>query len=149
MPDLLIGSWVNSDGASQAGKVEVFSGKDASLLRTITSTIAGEALGFDAHTMGDVTGDGYPDFLLSAAWNSEPGFRTGKVYLVAGNPPKGDLNCDAAINAFDIEPFLAALFDPDEYRNNWPDCDINLADINHDDDVNAFDIEPFLEVLFP
>ena len=59
------------------------------------------------------------------------------------------MNCDAAVNAFDIEPFLAALFDPDAYRNNWPDCDINLADINHDDDVNAFDIEPFLEVLFP
>ena len=107
-----IGSWGSSDGASQAGKVEVFSEKNASLLRTITSTIAAEALGFDAHT-------------------------------------KGDLNCDAAINAFDIEPFLAALFDPDEYRNNWPDCEIGLADINRDGNVNAFDIQPFLEVLFP
>ena len=61
----------------------------------------------------------------------------------------GDLNCDGEINAFDIEPFLLALFDPDEYALRFPDCDINNGDINGDGEINAFDIEPFLGLLFP
>ena len=61
----------------------------------------------------------------------------------------GDLNCDGAIDAFDIEPFLTALFDPGSYAGMYPDCDINLADINGDGSINAFDIEPFLDLLFP
>ena len=61
----------------------------------------------------------------------------------------GDVNCDGSINAFDIEPFLVALFDPDHYSEMFPDCDINTADINEDGSIDAFDIEPFLELLFP
>ena len=60
----------------------------------------------------------------------------------------GDVNCDSQVNAFDIEPFLLALFDPDNYDEQYPECDISLADINGDGEVNAFDIEPFLELLF-
>ena len=61
----------------------------------------------------------------------------------------GDLNCDGDVNAFDIEPFLIALFDPGQYPILYPNCDINLADINGDGSVNLFDIEPFLNLLFP
>jgi hypothetical protein len=61
----------------------------------------------------------------------------------------GDLNCDLQVNAFDIEPFLLALFEPIEYPNQYPDCDILLADMNGDGAVNAFDIEPLLDLLFP
>jgi hypothetical protein len=61
---------------------------------------------------------------------------------------RGDLNCDGVMNAFDIEPFLLALFNPEEYAIQFPDCDINLADINGDGSIDAFDIEPFLELLF-
>ena len=60
----------------------------------------------------------------------------------------GDLNCDERFNAFDIEPFLVALIDPDDYRERFPNCDINLGDINGDGWVNAFDIQPFLDLLF-
>ena len=60
----------------------------------------------------------------------------------------GDINCDGAINAFDIEPFLLALFEPDEYAIQYPNCDINLGDINGDGLINAFDIEPFVDLLF-
>ena len=56
--------------------------------------------------------------------------------------------CDGDVNAFDIEPFLLALFDPATYAIQFPDCDINNADINGDGIINAFDIEPFLELLF-
>ena len=61
----------------------------------------------------------------------------------------GDLNCDCSMDAFDIEPFVVALVEPDEYAGRYPGCDINLADINGDGAIDAFDIEPFLELLFP
>lgn len=75
------------------------------------------------------------------------GFRT----FVDDSPPGrlGDLNCDGSIDALDIEPFLVALFEPENYPQRFPDCDINLADINGDGEINALDIEPFLGVLFP
>ena len=64
-------------------------------------------------------------------------------------PLLGDLNCDDVINAFDIEPFLVALFDADSYDELYPNCNINRADINGDGEISAFDIEPFLGLLFP
>jgi hypothetical protein len=66
---------------------------------------------------------------------------------VAGQP--GDLNCDGAIDAFDIEPFILALTDPGSYPNQHPNCDLNLADINGDGAIDAFDIEPFIGLLLP
>ena len=61
----------------------------------------------------------------------------------------GDMNCDCTVNAFDIEPFLVALFDPVQYPILFPNCDIQNADINGDGFIDAFDIEPFLKLLFP
>ena len=59
----------------------------------------------------------------------------------------GDLNCDGAVNAFDIDPFVLALTDPSGYAAAYPDCDIMLADCNGDGIVDAFDIDPFVELL--
>ena len=61
----------------------------------------------------------------------------------------GDLNCDGVIDGFDIDGFLLALFDPDEFSNQHPACDAALADINQDGSIDALDIEPFIELLFP
>lgn len=61
----------------------------------------------------------------------------------------GDLNCDNVVNAFDIEPFLLALFEPNAYSGRYPECDIGLADIDGNGTLDAFDIEPFLYLLFP
>ena len=61
----------------------------------------------------------------------------------------GDLDCDGNVNAFDIEPFIFALFAPREYLDRYPTCDPLLADTNGDGVVDAFDIEPFLRILFP
>ncbi|MBU0638959.1 MAG: carboxypeptidase regulatory-like domain-containing protein [Planctomycetes bacterium] len=59
----------------------------------------------------------------------------------------GDLNCDGAVNGFDIDAFVLALQGPDFYDPVYPDCDINLADINQDGSVNGFDIDPFIDLL--
>ena len=75
--DLAIGSYTSSDGAAQAGKVEIFSGVDGSLIRRITSTTPFENLGFDVVGVGDLSGDGIPDLLISAASGD-------RVYVVAG-----------------------------------------------------------------
>jgi probable HAF family extracellular repeat protein len=59
----------------------------------------------------------------------------------------GDMNCDGALDAFDIEPFILALVDPGSYPAQYPNCNLNLADVNDDGAVDAFDIEPFIQLL--
>ena len=60
----------------------------------------------------------------------------------------GDLNCDGLVNSLDVEPFILALFDPDEYRRAHADCEIDLGDTNRDGNVDAYDIVWFLDILF-
>lgn len=60
---------------------------------------------------------------------------------------RGDLNCDGAINTFDIDPFVLALTSPDAYAASFAGCDYTLADVNYDGVVNAFDIDPFVLLL--
>ena len=74
-PDLAIGSYTY--GADGAGRVEIYSGADGSLLRRLTSTTPGESFGYDTVGVGDVNGDGIPDLLASAASGDT-------VYLIAG-----------------------------------------------------------------
>jgi lysophospholipase L1-like esterase len=69
---------------------------------------------------------------------------TQSLALKAG---RGDLNCDGAVNAFDIEGLVLALLDPAGYAQRYPTCDLNLADLNGDGAVDAFDIEPFIELM--
>jgi hypothetical protein len=64
-----------------------------------------------------------------------------------GGAAAGDTNCDGAINAFDIEPFILALTDPNGYATQFPNCDIRSADANGDGTVDAFDIEAFIDLL--
>jgi hypothetical protein len=66
-PDLIVGAYTSSDGAPQAGKVQIFSGATGRRLRTITSTSPNENLGFDAVGVGDANGNGTIDELVSAA----------------------------------------------------------------------------------
>jgi hypothetical protein len=63
----------------------------------------------------------------------------------------GDLNCDGAVNNFDISAFVLALSatPPDfvEYYTLYADCNQALADVNGDGLVNNFDISPFVALL--
>jgi len=59
----------------------------------------------------------------------------------------GDLNCDGALNVFDIDPFVLALTEPAAYAAAYPDCDANRADCNRDGNVNVFDIDPFVQLI--
>lgn len=83
--DLVIGAWQHAGAAPSGGKVYLFSGKDASLLGTLTGKVPGETLGFDATGMGDVDGDGVADLLLTSAWSAINGARSGRMYVISGN----------------------------------------------------------------
>lgn len=71
------------------------------------------------------------------------GFWSGVVHgvLIA------DMNCDGAVNNFDIDPFVFALTDAGAYQALYPNCDILAGDINGDGAVNNFDIDPFVNLL--
>ncbi len=69
------------------------------------------------------------------------------VWQLAIGPTPGDTNCDGAIDAFDIQPFILALTDPQGYAVMFPECDIDSADANADGRIDAFDIEPFVNLL--
>lgn len=84
-PDLFIAGYHNSEGAANGGKAYVYSGATGQLLRTMTSTVANETLGYDAAQVGDVNGDGLPEYLLSGDAETGSSFR-GVVYLIRGTP---------------------------------------------------------------
>jgi subtilisin family serine protease len=59
----------------------------------------------------------------------------------------GDVNCDDGVDFDDIDGFVLAITNRDEYEQAFPGCDFNRADIDGDFDVNFNDIDPFVELL--
>ena len=59
----------------------------------------------------------------------------------------GDLNCDGAINNFDVDAFVMAMTEPLDYAATYPYCDRMLADIDQSGAINSFDIDPFVALL--
>jgi hypothetical protein len=82
--DVVVGAWQHSNAAPSGGKIYVYSGKDGTLLRTITGRISGETLGFDATGVGDVDGDGVVDLLVTSSWSNVRGFRSGRMFVISG-----------------------------------------------------------------
>ena len=95
----------------------------------------------------DTDGDGVGDACDTCA-GTPPGTTVG-----ANGCPLGDMNCDGAINNFDIDPFVLALTSAghatpfDDYDAAWPACDGMLADCNEDGAVDNFDIDAFVALL--
>jgi hypothetical protein len=83
--DIFAAGYHNGEGATNGGKGYVFSGATGELLRTMTSTIAGETLGYDAVLLGDVDGDGLVDYLLTGDLESGA-VNDGRAYVIRGTP---------------------------------------------------------------
>ncbi len=91
--------------------------------------------------------DDYPPDRYRDGWRVTTGDYVFRTLCTTAAHLTGDLNCDGQINAFDIDPFVLALTDPDAYARAYPGCDAMTADINGDGVVNAFDIDPFVALL--
>ena len=87
--DLIVGAWQARDGGVGAGRCSLYSA-DGTHLADYTSVQAGDTLGFDATGLGDVDGDGGVDFLLTSAWSSVAGTKSGRVWIVAGPLPTAE-----------------------------------------------------------
>ncbi|MBU0640294.1 MAG: hypothetical protein KKB50_15620 [Planctomycetes bacterium] len=89
----------------------------------------------------------------NASW-LPPDEHPGWLFAIQPKTPYalGDLNCDGAVNGFDIDHFIQVLNDWDGYiadhdGDPYPPCDPWLADVNQDGAVNGFDIDAFVAVL--
>ncbi|MFZ0545184.1 MAG: integrin alpha, partial [Candidatus Promineifilaceae bacterium] len=68
--------------------------EDANVLLTFTGEGVGDAFGWVGENLGDITGDGVNDVILSAPFHSAPGTTTsGKIYVYSGSD-------GALLNAF-------------------------------------------------
>jgi hypothetical protein len=70
------------------------------------------------------------------------GAHDGLEYVSASSCDPCDANCDGVIDAFDIEPFIDLLVNP-----NPTPCAPCAGDTNGDGVIDAFDIEPFINCL--
>ncbi len=80
--DVSLAAWQSSAATTNGGKVYIHSGKDGSVLHTVTGTIEQDALGVDALSVGDVNGDGGIDYMLTAVGQDFGGVDVGHVYIV-------------------------------------------------------------------
>jgi hypothetical protein len=81
--DLAVGAWQYAGAATSGGRIYVHSGRDGSLLATITGKTPFDTLGFDSVGIGDVDADGIDDLLLTSAYSAINGYHSGRVFIVS------------------------------------------------------------------
>jgi hypothetical protein len=109
--DILISSWRCDDGGKDKGQTYLIFGKpsgwsmDINLKDSDASFIGefeGDCSGDGIAGVGDVNADGYDDFLIGSAGNSDFGFWSGQTYLIFGkaNGWSNDTNLSKADASF-------------------------------------------------
>jgi hypothetical protein len=143
--DVVIGDPL--EGGCLTGVAFVYSGRTGELLYISRADSCGEQFG-NSVSAGDFNDDGLGDVVVGAPTWSSGSFVPGAAYVFLGRATiTCDMNCDGNVDAFDVEPFLQALSDPDEYHLDHPCCDRMAADCNSDGVIDSFDIECFIECL--
>lgn len=84
-------------------------------------------------------------FLTGASTYRESGLDIIVVRYSERRP--GDLNCDGSVDFNDIDAFVAALIDRENFESQYAGCDYLNGDINDDDSVDFNDIDGFVECL--
>jgi len=114
--DLYLAGYITSVGAPNGGRGYVISGRTSQVIRTMTGTVQGALLGYDACALGDVNGDGLGDYLLTGQGADAPGIaaQTGVAYVIAGQ-----VHCAAD---------LSGSSDPNDPAYGEPDTQVDSAD---------------------
>ena len=120
----------------------VFSGSNGSILYDFNSndnSNVSDSFGVSVSGVGDVNGDGVPDFIVGAEDGGSNFQVHGHVRLfVSQTISLGDCNQDGEVNFLDITPFVGILSSGGFLEE---------GDANQDGVVNFTDITPFIEIL--
>lgn len=83
--DVIVGSpFADTTNGTSSGKVEVFSGRDGSLIFSIAGENPSDAFGWSVDGIGDITGDGLSDIIVSAPLFDFFSLNGGKIYVFSG-----------------------------------------------------------------
>lgn len=82
--DLLVGAPAASDRSAESGRVQLLSGRTGASLALLHGRAPGEWLGASLAALGDVDGDGRPDFALGAPGHEDRASITGHVRIHSG-----------------------------------------------------------------
>jgi len=83
-PDIAVGTPNYSAVAANAGRVDVFSGADGTVLATWTGAAAQDQFGFAIAGTGDVNGDGVPDVAVGVIGSDAGGTSAGRMQVMSG-----------------------------------------------------------------
>jgi hypothetical protein len=113
IPDFLIGAFAQGE----SGKAFVFNGKDGNLLYTVhpPQSQPGAGFGWAVSPLGDLNGDGTPDFGIGAF--AQEG--TGRVFLCSGHDGKVFRTLTPPAGSLTFGWSLASI--PDLNKDNLPD----------------------------
>jgi hypothetical protein len=105
---------------------------------------------------GRLESDRTPSGMVLLTWEDGP-LGALDLYATNVNPPSGmvgrpiflhgDLDCDADVDLYDIDPFVLALGGQTAYEGEYPTCFWLAGDADSDGDVDFFDIDLFVELL--
>lgn len=84
VPDVLVGAYRHSGVAPLAGRAYVFSGATFLPLHVIDGAAENDEFGVGVAAVGDVDGDGHPDFAVGAHHSAEVAQQSGSVRVYSG-----------------------------------------------------------------
>lgn len=84
VPDVLVGAYRHDTGGTRAGRAYVFSGATSLPLHVIDGLAPGDEFGVGVAAVGDVDGDGRPDFAVGAHHSAEVAPQSGSVRVYSG-----------------------------------------------------------------
>ena len=84
IPDIAVGAYRCDAGAVDAGKVSAYSGSDGALLYQVSGDAAGDLLGHDLASLGDVNGDGVSDLAIGVPGSNSNGNDAGLARVISG-----------------------------------------------------------------
>ena len=85
LDDVVVTSWRSPDGGFPfTGKAEILKGTDGTLLRTITATDSASCFGGFSFGLGDVDGDGPPDYFINAPCSNAAAPNQGRIWVIRG-----------------------------------------------------------------